>query len=104
MRVIRRLSPEEFETITANMRLSEKNCEAAKAVLVDGFRLQAVAEEWQVPVQVVSRAVQRIWRHFLAQQEVPDGWQFIQVALPPVEAEKVLRLAAELKNKSLCKK
>lgn len=104
MRITKRLTEEEFNTTVAEMRLNEKNCEAAKAVLVDGFRLQEVAEQLNVPKQVASRATQRIWRRYLELQNVPNGWVSIRVTLPAEEAEKVLALEAELKAKNLLKK
>lgn len=104
MRITKRLTKEEFNSTIAEMRLNEKNCEAAKAVLVDGFRLQEVAEQLNVPKQVISRAAQRIWKRFLELENLPVGWVSIRVMLPLDEAEKVLALEAELKGKSLLKK
>lgn len=104
MRITKRLTNDEFDRTTADMRLNEKNCDAAKAVLVDGFRLQEVSEQCDVPKQVISRAVQRIWKRFLELQDIPKGWVSIRVALPPEEAEKVAVLETQLRAKILLKK
>lgn len=104
MRITKFLTEDEFRAVMDEMRLTEKHNQMAKAVLVDRFRLQEVAEQNETSKQAVSQTIKRVWAKFLEMQNsLPLGWVSIRVSLPKEEAEKVMQLEAELKAKSLLK-
>lgn len=89
----KRLSRKDFEKTVALMRLSPKNREVAKQILLDGRKGKEVAQEVHLSPQAVSGIVNSVWRKFLFLQSPPNDWTTFCVSLPHDEAKQVLERA-----------
>jgi transposase-like protein len=95
LRVQRRLTAEQFAGAARGLRLSERNLELARAAMVDGVPVSALADAAGVSRQAVSRAVVRIYAAHLARRPAPVGWRSINVTVPPSMAERIEAEAAQ---------
>ena len=102
MRVKRRVTAPEFEAVRPLLNISEERIEAARAVLVEGQRLQAVANRYGWSRQAVHDTVSVVWRTFQRYQEaqtaavgepVPPGWERVTLVAP---ADLIARFRAEI--------
>lgn len=93
MRVKRRMAAAEFEAVRPLLRISEDRINAARAALVDGDTLQAVATVYGWSRQAVGDAVDAVWRAYEMYQEsqraaanagalLPPGWEQVTLIAP----------------------
>ena len=86
-----RLSEDQFNLAVSRLtRMSERNIELAKRVLVDGETLVSVSEEADIAPPTLSGVIRRI-----KEKVVPKGWRMVSVLLPGDIADKVERMATD---------
>jgi len=71
-------------------RMTERNVELAKRVLVNGEPLATVAKEAGISAPTLSAAIRRI-----KDKAVPRGWRMVSVLLPEHLADAVEKMAAD---------
>jgi hypothetical protein len=94
-REVRRLSATEFDEAVASTRISAKNVMLAKAVLVDGLPVGAVADDVGITHQAVSGLVGRIWNIYCRLNGLPPDWRRVTVTVPQAMAETIESMAAK---------
>ncbi len=95
------LTVEEFDVLRPHLgRTGEKNLIAVRRVLVDGMRQKDIAAELGLTKEAVSAMVARVWRAHLAYGTRPDGWEKVEVVLPPEMAQVVHEMAKIARTKA----
>ena len=93
MRVKRRMTAAEFQSIRPLLKLSDERIEAARAALVDGETLQAVGDRYGWTRQAAGDAVSAVWRTLESYREgqqaaasagtlLPPGWEQVTLIAP----------------------
>lgn len=93
MRVKRRITAAEFQSIRPLLKLSDERIEAARAALVDGETLQAVGDRYGWTRQAAGDAVSAVWRTLESYREgqqaaasagtlLPPGWEQVTLIAP----------------------
>ncbi|MFC6842359.1 TrfB-related DNA-binding protein [Xanthomonas theicola] len=89
------MTAEQFAAAASGLRLSEHNLELARAAMVDGVSVSALADAAGVSRQAISRAVVRIYGAHLVKRPAPPGWRSVQLTVPPPMAERMEAEAAQ---------
>jgi hypothetical protein len=94
----RQISPADFETLRPRLsgRLAEATIDIARAVLVDGHSQSSVAVARGLTRQRVSTMVKQVWA---IADEIPKGWERVDVWLPPKLAARVRQMAEDARTK-----
>ncbi|MBC1154416.1 hypothetical protein FSG43_022615 [Escherichia coli] len=90
-----KMTPQEFDELRPRLgRLSLDTVELAREVLVVGKTQSEVARNHGLTRQRVSGMVSRV---IAAANEIPRGWEKVEVWLPPDLAEQVRGMEADAK-------
>lgn len=108
MRETKRLIASEFEAVKNLLKMTEARIEIARLRLVDGRKLQEIADEYNCSRQSVGDAVNVVWKKVLdyraAQQTeihtnseavIPEGWEQITIIAPSFLVAKLKLEIAE---------
>ena len=91
-----KLTTRQFEAVLENTtKFTQRTRDMARAVLVDRASPATVADDFGVSRQAVHKAANRVYKAYLAQVECPEGWQVMEVRLPPELAKQVKELERE---------
>jgi len=91
-----RLTPQEFEAaIPAMGRLSEGSIAVAREVLVNGLGYVEAGAKHNVTKQRANFLADKFLKRARA---VPDGWEHVDVWLPPEMAEMVRNIAQQARD------
>lgn len=91
------VSPENFDAVISLMyRMTERNKEACRAVVVDGRAQIDVAREYGMSKQQLNAVVARF--NSKLQDTPPEGWQRVDMYLPPEYVAKVRELEARARR------
>jgi hypothetical protein len=92
----KRLTEGEFATIRPHLKsFADKNVEALHQVMVGGRQQKDIARELDMTPEAVSAMVKRAWDKHVELGLRPDGWEVVNVALPPELARHVRAMASE---------
>ena len=95
------MTAQEFDELRPRLgRLSLDTVELAREVLVNGKTQSDVAREHGLTRQRVSGMVSRV---IAAANEIPRGWEKVEVWLPPALAEEVRKMEADAKAEARTK-
>ena len=96
MRKHKIMSPEKFDSLLPSFgKLSLDTVDIARRVLVIGESQAALAKERGFTRQHINRVVNRV--RAIA-NEIPDGWEHVEIYLPSELASKVRAMAKEAKK------
>ena len=86
-----KLTDDMFNSAVSQLnRMTDRNIELARRVLVDGEVLASVANEAGIAPPTLSAAIRRI-----KDKAIPRGWRMVSVLLPEHLADAVEKMAAE---------
>lgn len=99
MRVKRRMTAIEFETIRPFLKISDDRVKAARAAMVDGKTHQSIGDEFGWTKQAVGDSVSHVWHALQAYREsqaiaarlsgqLPPGWEQVSLIAPSELAAK----------------
>lgn len=90
-----KMTAKEFKALMPRLkRMTVGNVEIARRVLVDGITQVEAADESGLSKQRIGALVKAV--RTIA-QEIPAGWEHVEVWLPPELAEKVRQMAEKAK-------
>ncbi|MFZ4701765.1 MAG: TrfB-related DNA-binding protein [Candidatus Methylumidiphilus sp.] len=106
MRVKRRLTEAQFDSVRPFLRISEKRIQAAYESMVKGKTMSAISMEAGWCKQAVSKTVGVVWKTYQSLQEnpstdskrlklLPPGWVEVTLVAPSHLVEKLQR---DIKN------
>lgn len=99
----KRLTQAEFDAIRPHLdNFEAKNIEAVRRILVGGVLQKDIAAEMKMTKEAVSALVGRAWQHHIERGALPEGWQKVQMALPPDLAE-VARTLGDVARRRVAK-
>jgi hypothetical protein len=87
--ILQRIPESDFHAAAAAVRMSERNRQLAKAVLVEGEKAVTVAQRHGITRQQVQRAAMRIYTAHLRRAIGDPSWQQVTVRVPPRLAEQI---------------
>lgn len=91
-----KLTLKQFNALVARKPgMQERARDMARAILVDGESASEVGRLHDVSRQAAHRAAMKVARLFYEEMECPDGWEVVQLKLPPALAEQVRALERE---------
>ncbi len=91
-----KLTLKQFDELVARKPgMQERARDMACAILVDGESASEVGRLYNVSRQAAHRAALKVTRLFYEEMECPDGWQIVQLKLPPELVEQVRALERE---------
>lgn len=93
----KQLSEEVFSRVTRALNVGKQTVEIAHGVLVKGMPQKYYVDTLGISRGAVSQAVNRVWAAY--KQDVPDGYERVEVVLPERQAFIVKKWAEEAKRK-----
>lgn len=91
---LHRMTEGQFETVLPLLkRWSPDAVKIAKSILVDGVSRREAAEQAGVSLTRVGTICVNVAE--LLPEDLPDGWERVEVWLPPVQARKVREVASK---------
>lgn len=99
----KKLTDDQFQAAIKDVDMPERTKEVVYAVLVRGESQTALSQSSRLSQGTISQATSRVWDAFL-RQNVPDGYQRVEVLLPDHQAYIVQKWSAEALKKLGLKK
>lgn len=93
----KQLSEDVFSRVTRTLNVGKQTIEIAHGVLVKGKPQKHYVDTLNISRGAVSQAVNRVWAAY--KQDVPDGYERVEVVLPERQAYIVKKWAEEAKRK-----